>query len=132
LLCPAHPSFAQSSESAELIGKWELFSVDGRETTIPREKMEVTAEALKILEDCNEQSYTYTIENGKLTATPPAMITMMACGDEAQARNQAAIARAIKHSTVQLSGGALQFTLLPRPGNGELVFFRKLEFRREK
>ena len=133
LLCPVHMGLAQSPpDAAALIGKWELFSVRGMETTIPREKMEITAKTLEILDNCNEQSYTYTINNGELTAKPPALITLVACSDETQAHNQRSIVTAIVHSTVQLSGDTLQLTPLPRPSNGELVFLRKLEFRREK
>jgi heat shock protein HslJ len=133
LLCSVHAGFAQSPfDASSLKGKWELFSVDGRETTVPMETMEITAKTLEILGNCNEQSYTYTIKNGELTAKPPALITLGACSDETQARNQESIVTAIVHSTVQLSGDTLQLTPLPRPSNGELVFLRKLEFRRTK
>jgi heat shock protein HslJ len=131
LLCSVHGGFAQSPpDAAALIGKWELFSVSGSETTIPREKMEITAKTLEVMDNCNEQSYTYAIKDGEMTARPPALISLVACSDETQARNQESIVTAIVHSTVQLNGETLHLAPLPRPLHGELVFLRKLEFRR--
>jgi hypothetical protein len=70
LLCPDQPSFAQSPPDAKaLIGKWELFSVGSHKTTIPREKIEIEDERLRMRDDCNDTFYSYAINDGQITAS---------------------------------------------------------------
>ena len=130
MLSSIHTGSAQSQlDTSSLIGKWELFSINGDETTIPRENMEVTANTIEILDNCNNASFTYSIENEEMKATPPDMRTLMACGDKTMQLNQEVIVAAITNSKVQLSGGVLELTPLTRTKG--LLFLKKLEFRRQ-
>jgi hypothetical protein len=132
LLCSVHAGFAQAPPDAtSLIGKWELVSVDGKDAAIPAESIEITAKTVEIRQDCNRQSYTYTLENGEITAKPPALMLLTDCDDSRTKLIQGYIVAAVTHSKIQLSGDTLQLTPLPRPSNGELVFLAKLEFRRK-
>jgi hypothetical protein len=129
LLCPDQPSFAQSPPDAKaLIGKWELFSVGSHKTTIPREKIEIEDERLRMRDDCNDTFYSYAINDGQITASHGGT-TLLGCNEDKTLeekiamRIQEAIVAAITHSTIQLSGDNLQLT--PLSGSyGELRFHR--------
>lgn len=123
-------SFAQSPpENALLIGKWELFSVGGHETTLPRERIEIEDKRLRVRKDCNSMNYRYVINDGQITAKPD-VITLLLCAEdttpekEITRRNQDAIAAAIRSSKVLLNGDVLELVPDSLPG-GELEFHRK-------
>jgi hypothetical protein len=130
LLCSDEPSFAQSPpEIADLIGKWELFSVDGSETTAPREKVEIEGDRLRFEADCNVWTYTYVIADGLLVAGS-ASFTLMGCeppttpaGEIAQS-NKDAITKAIVRSKVLLNGKTMMLLPVSPSANAKLEFHR--------
>lgn len=123
------PSFAQSPpENALLIGRWELFSVGGHETALPREKIHIEDERLSVRDDCNSTTYRYAVNDGQMTAKPD-LTSLLLCNknksreEEIARRNQDAIVAAIMRSKVLLDGDILK--LLPNSlSSGELEFHR--------